>query len=108
MSSIVSRRPPFCASVSHSKERRWISIRLGTSTGLFRRAKVRRVRRASAAAKKDSFEGERHDDEKQRERARPVKIAHANGALKWAASAHGPRPRRPRMWRGFVLLRRLR
>src|ERR1700733_9754479 len=60
MSSIVSRRPPFCGSVSHSNERRWISIRLGTSHDLFRRAKVRRVRRASAAAKEDSFE-ERDD-----------------------------------------------
>src|SRR5580704_6304110 len=37
-----------------------MSIRLGTSQDLFRRAKVRRVRRASTAAKEDSFE-ERDD-----------------------------------------------
>src|ERR1700735_3679452 len=57
MSSIVSRSPPFSGSVSHKNERRWISMRLGTSTDLFRRAKVRRVRRASTAAKDDSFRG---------------------------------------------------
>src|ERR1700683_113274 len=57
MSSIVSRRPPFWGSVSHRNERRWISMRFGTSTDLFRRAKVRRVRRASTAAKDDSFRG---------------------------------------------------
>src|SRR5918998_797486 len=49
MSSIVSRSPPFSGSVSHSNERRWIAIRLGTSRTLFRRAKLRRTRGASTA-----------------------------------------------------------
>src|SRR5436853_3139065 len=51
MSSIVSRRPPPCGSTSHVNDRRWISIRLGTSRGFCRRANVRRTRVVSAAAK---------------------------------------------------------
>src|SRR6202011_618664 len=91
MSSIVSRRPPFWGSVSQAKDRRWMSIRLGTSTVLLRRAKLRRVRRASAAAKKTTpSEGERRAEEGAE--ARLLKIAQTIGALKWAASAHGPRP----------------
>ncbi len=43
---------PVAGSVSHANERRWMSMRLGTSTVFWRRAKVRRVRRASTAAKK--------------------------------------------------------
>src|SRR5918997_5874656 len=49
MSSIVSLRPPVSGSVSHSNERRWIAMRLGTSRTLFRRAKLRRTRGASTA-----------------------------------------------------------
>src|SRR5438132_772267 len=51
MSSIVSRRPPATGSVSHSNDLRWISMRLGTSRTLFRRAKLRRVRGASTRGK---------------------------------------------------------
>src|SRR5215208_1594028 len=43
MSLIVSRSIPFFGSVSDSKERRWISIRWGTSTGVSRRENDRRV-----------------------------------------------------------------
>jgi hypothetical protein len=47
-------------------------------------------------------EGEKRAEE--RGEARLVKIAQAIDALKWAADAHGPRPRLPRMWRGVVPL----
>src|SRR3954447_10074001 len=50
-SSIVSRSPPPSVSTSHSNERRWISIRLGSSRGFSRRAKLRRWRGASTGAK---------------------------------------------------------
>ena len=40
--------------------------------------------------------------------ARPAKIAHGIGALCRTVSSHGPRPRRPRMWRGAVRFGRLR
>src|SRR5271170_6552738 len=91
MSSIVSRRPPVFGSVSHVNERRWISIRFGTSTDLGRRAKVRRVRRASTAAKKRLLRRTMRRAEEGAE-ARPAKIAQTIGTLKWAANAHGPRP----------------
>src|SRR4051812_8438705 len=48
MSSIVSRKPPFSTSTSQAKDFFWISIRLGTSIDLSRRANVRRVREAEA------------------------------------------------------------
>src|SRR5688500_6951311 len=51
MSSIVSRRPPFSVSTSQLKDFFWMSIRLGTSSTLSRRAKLRRVRGASREAK---------------------------------------------------------
>src|ERR671915_2049851 len=50
-SSIVSRRPPLSVSTSHSNERRWMSIRLGTSSAFSRRENERRVRAASTRAK---------------------------------------------------------
>src|SRR5436190_16850254 len=50
MSSIVSRRPPALGSVSQAKDLRWMSMRLGTSRTLSRRAKDRRARDASTAA----------------------------------------------------------
>src|SRR5215469_1151337 len=107
MSSIVSRRPPLAGSVSQANERRCMSIRLGTSTVFFRRAKLRRVRRASAAAKKRlPSEGEERAEEGAE--ARLAKIAQPSDALKGAASAHGPRPRHTRMWRVVVLHGRLR
>src|SRR3954447_9239884 len=51
MSSIVSRGPPPSVPTSQSNDRRWISIRLGTSRGFCRRANERRTRVVSAAAK---------------------------------------------------------
>src|SRR5918994_6010063 len=51
MSSIVSRRPPVSVSTSQSKDFFWMSIRLGTSSTLSRRAKLRRVRGVSREAK---------------------------------------------------------
>src|SRR5919204_1712140 len=50
MSLIVSRRPPALGSVSQANDRRWISIRFGTSRTFSRRAKLRRARGASTAA----------------------------------------------------------
>ena len=35
-------------------------------------------------------------------KARPAKIAHGSVALCRTVSTHGPRPLRPRMWRGFA------
>src|SRR3954463_2750250 len=52
MSSIVSRKPPFSVSTSQAKDFFWMSIRLGTSRTLSRRANERRVRGASTAAKR--------------------------------------------------------
>src|SRR3954466_9256505 len=51
MSSIVSRNPPPSGSTSQAKDFFWMSIRLGTSIDLSRRANVRRVREASTEAK---------------------------------------------------------
>src|SRR5205807_6614690 len=91
MSSIVSRRPPLAGSVSQAKDRRWMSMRLGTSRVLLRRAKLRRVRRASAEAKEATpSQGVKRTGD--RAEARPLKIAQAIGALNRAASTHGPRP----------------
>ena len=57
MSSIVSRRPPFSGSTSQANDFFWMSIRLGTSRTLSRRAKVRRVRGASTEAKTATPQG---------------------------------------------------
>src|SRR3954468_18510270 len=51
MSSMVSRRPPLSVSTSQAKDFFWMSMRFGTSSTLSRRAKLRRVRRASGEAK---------------------------------------------------------
>src|SRR3954454_10582617 len=61
MSLIVSRSPPLFGSVSSSKERRWISIRCGTSRGLSRREKLLRVTGAALERAKvgDSSGGQR-------------------------------------------------
>src|SRR5215203_3567811 len=79
MSLIVSRRPPFFGSVSSSKERRWISIRWGTSRGLSRREKLLRVTGAALERAKvgDSSGGQRDGD----------KAQIWAGALKWRATA---------------------
>src|SRR2546422_7237515 len=89
MSSIVSRRPPLLGSVSQANDRRCMSMRLGTSTVLLRRAKLRRVRRASAAAKKRLLRrGEKRAEEGAE--ARAAKIAHASGALKGRRCSRTP------------------
>src|SRR5215210_7834498 len=81
MSSIVSRRPPFSVSTSQEKDFFWMSIRLGTSRTLSRRAKLRRVRGASTAAKTATPQGDRGRQERGRgccrgnQKARPAKIA---------------------------------
>src|SRR5690349_21714315 len=64
MSLIVSRRPPAFGSVSSSKERRWMSIRCGTSRGLSRREKLLRVTGAALERAKvgDSSDGQRDVD----------------------------------------------
>src|SRR3954453_5005245 len=61
MSSIVSRSPPFFGSVISSKERRWISIRWGTSRGFCSRGHLLRVTRAAFERAKvgDSSDGQR-------------------------------------------------
>src|SRR3954454_22417358 len=57
MSSMVSRRPPPSGSTSQSNDRRWMSIRLGTSRDLFRRAKERRSREAATLGKTATPQG---------------------------------------------------
>ena len=87
---------PSRVSTSHSNERRWISMRLGTSTVLFRRAKVRRVREASTRGKTATPSGV----EKRTIWARFAPEKSANGQDSTAqrgpprgrVSAHGPRP----------------
>src|SRR6187401_2316759 len=61
MSLMVSLRPPFFGSVSSSKERRWMSIRWGTSRGFFRSEKLLRVTGAALERAKvgDSSDGQR-------------------------------------------------
>src|SRR6476646_9216575 len=79
MSLIVSLRPPLFGSVSASNERRWMSIRWGTSRGLSRREKLLRVTGAALERAKvgDSSGGQRDVDTAQ---IRP-------GILKWRATA---------------------
>src|SRR5471030_2411583 len=90
MSSIVSRRPPVSGMVNHSNERRWMSMRLGTSSGLFRRAKLRRVRGTVTAAKMRLLRG-RETDGRGRESAVPGNLEERSCAPLEAANAHGPR-----------------
>src|SRR3954471_7343727 len=59
MSSIVSRNPPPSGFTNQANDFFWISIRLGTSTDLSRRANVRRVRGASTEAKTATPQGVR-------------------------------------------------
>src|SRR5215210_3570729 len=105
MSSIVSRRPPFSVSVSHANERRWISIRFGTSRGLFRRAKLRRVRGESTEAKRRRLLGYRRRP-RTGGRARPKSATHKDSTRQRHPLPTGqpaltdPAPGSPRMWRG--------
>src|SRR5215467_6437596 len=64
MSLIVSLSPPLFGSVSSSKERRWMSIRCGTSRGFSRREKLLRVTGAAFERAKvgDSSGGQRDVD----------------------------------------------
>src|SRR6476620_456091 len=112
MSSMVSRRPPFSVSVSHSKERRWMSIRLGTSRVLFRRANERRVRGTSTRGKTATPQGVGTDEEGGAFIAGQSATSQFSTApccaLPRAFGAHGPRPANPRMWRGRRAAGRLR
>src|SRR5919199_1063128 len=101
MSSMVSRRPPLSGSTSHANERFWMSIRFGTSRVLFRRAKLRRVRGASSAAKAAKPpQGGRGRIERGAGRAGGHTGATSQdstgegGPLEGALGAHGPRPAR--------------
>src|SRR3954466_1597081 len=85
MSSIVSRSPPARGATSQSNDRRWMSIRLGTSRGLFRRAKERRARGAATLGKTATPQGVEKRTGQQgrgalRGKARPSKIARAKAA----------------------------
>src|SRR4051794_6916703 len=97
MSSIVSRRPPVSGSTSHSKERRWMSMRLGTSRTLDRRAKLRRVRSAAragtTAAPREVRGGRDERGLSGGRKTRPVNLAQAEAdPAEGAVGAHGPRP----------------
>src|SRR4051794_9814364 len=109
MSLIVSRRPPDFGSVSSSKERRWMSIRCGTSRGLSRREKLLRVTGAALERAKvgDSSDGQRDVDTAQiwagaLKSARPGKITHGRAWLQvWLPEPdrrRGSNSRRVRPW----------
>src|SRR3954471_5377639 len=106
MSSIVSRRPPASGSTSQSKDRRWMSIRFGTSRDLFRRAKERRARGAATLGKTATPQGVERRTGQQgggalRGKSAPIQDSTRQGSPRRGAfGAHGPRPQRPRMWRG--------
>ena len=91
-SSRAGRR--FSGSVSHANERRWMSMRLGTSRALFRRAKLRRVRRASTAAKRRLLGGSRDGQRRRRGSATSKDSTGHRCPVQRAAGAHGPRPGR--------------
>src|SRR3954467_14787211 len=85
MSSIVSRRPPASGSTSHSNERRWMSMRFGTSSDLFKRAKERRDRGAATLGKTATPQGVERSGQQSggalcERKARPSKIAQGNAA----------------------------
>src|SRR3954452_16943156 len=84
MSSMVSRRPPPSGSTSQSNDRRWMSIRLGTSRDLFRRAKERRSREAATLGKTATPQGVERTGQQGggalRGKARPSKIARSKAA----------------------------
>src|SRR4051794_9216208 len=99
MSSIVSRSPPPSGSTNQANDFFWMSIRLGTSTDLSRRANVRRVRGASTEAKTATPPGDRRGANEVRERCQrhtrgPAKIAQGEAPCAWALDSHGPRPTR--------------
>src|SRR3954453_6714261 len=102
MSSIVSLRPPPSVSTNQANDFFWMSIRLGTSSTLSRRAKLRRVRGASREAKTATphRDGEREGrPERPRLESRGRSSATSQDStggrvpLGGALGAHGPRPR---------------
>src|SRR4051794_21222372 len=103
MSSIVSRRPPAFGSVSQAKDLRWMSMRLGTSRTLSRRAKERRARDASTTAT-EATPREDLNRAGQAQRVRPAKIAQQAGAPRTGDRLSRTPPRLPRMWRRRLLL----
>src|SRR5215204_6472796 len=100
MASIVSRNPPPSGSTSQAKDFFWMSIRLGTSIDLSRRANVRRVRGASTAATTATPRGVRRARGGAQLlpkgiQARPAKIAQGTtDPRRGALDSHGPRPTR--------------
>src|SRR3954452_8482729 len=84
MSSMVSRRPPPSGSTSQSNDRRWMSMRLGTSRDVFRRAKERRARGAATLGKTATPQGVERSGQQGggalRGKARPSKIAQGKAA----------------------------
>src|SRR5215468_5752899 len=112
MSSMVSRRPPVSGSTSQSNDLRWISMRLGTSRTLFRRAKLRRVLRASTRGKTATprgVEGGQSDGGVRSQRARPSKIAQQDDASACRGEAPprgGRRSRTPPAAAAYVARRR--
>src|SRR3954454_7801027 len=84
MSSMVSRRPPPSGSTSQSNGRRWMSMRLGTSRDVFRRAKERRARGAATLGKTATPQGVERSGQQGggalRGKARPSKIAQGKAA----------------------------
>src|SRR4051794_22388205 len=100
MSSMVSRRPPVSGSTSQSKDLRWMSMRLGTSRTLFRRAKLRRVLRASTRGKTATPRGVEggQSGRGRSQRARLSKIAQQEDASAGGSAAQlrgGRRSRTP-------------
>src|ERR687893_19396 len=87
-SSIVSRRPPLSVSTSHSKERRWMSIRFGTSRAFSRRENERRVRAASTRDKAANSFGYRLRGEA----GRAQSATHQNSRLNYSPLGGGCRP----------------
>src|SRR5919198_383931 len=81
-SSIVSLRPPFAVSTSQSNERRWISMRFGTSATFSRRENDRRGGAASTRAKAGPPSRSRQPKKPGRaeraQKTRPTRIADRN------------------------------
>src|SRR4051812_23616250 len=86
MSSIVSRNPPPSGSTNQAKDFFWMSMRLGTSTDLSRRANVRRVRGASTEAKTATPRGGRSGAGEVRGTCR----GHTGATSQDSTGEHGP------------------
>src|SRR5918994_4121647 len=113
MLMIFRVRSRLSVSTSQSNDFLWMSIRLGTSSTLSRRAKFRRVRGASREAKTATPQVETCEDGAQRltpragelslrgTQARPAKIAQGGAHPSEGHSAlTDPARPGPRMWRG--------